>query len=228
MTVINPTQLDPSPPDLSEVFERLKRDILKNLNCCKVATVVSFNPGVANQTPPTLNVKIAQQVVTSVAPDGTKTFANYPVLENVPVWFMGGGGFSFTFPIAAGNECMLLFHDRDLDSWYFNGAGNPPNTPRLHDITDAIALVGLKSGPNALGGISTTSAQIRSDDGQTYIDFTSGKIQIVANEVVVHSRNKLCYDADGTGTVITPSLITNYTQGVTQNSANPTPPEVPT
>ena len=226
MTDVAPTLKQPNPPTLTELLDSLTREILKNLNCIKPCVVVEYSAGGADDIP-TAKLRIAFQKVTSIASDGTKTLAEYTELVSVPVFFMGGGGFTMTYPIAPGDEGIVLFNDRNIDNWVHFGAGQAPETGRVHDLSDGIALIGIRSMPRALGNISATAAQLRSDDGQTVIEASPGKIQLIADEVVIHARNKLCYDAGGTGTVIQPTVIDNYTNGVPVNNHAPNPPQVP-
>lgn len=234
MTTVTPTPQTINPPSPTALQDEQQREFLKMVNCARVGTIVSYDPGEAGVRPPTATVQIAQQQVTSIASDGTKTFADYPPLELVPVIFFGGGRYSCTWPVAEGNECLLIFHDRELDNWFTNGAGLPPTTGRLHDIADAFCIVGLRSGPNALGGVSTTAVQIVSDDytgpagaGELF-EIGPGKIQIIADEVVTHARNKNVWDAGGTGFSYSPGAISTYTDGITPSHSSPTPPEIPT
>lgn len=165
---------------------------------------------------------------------GNITFVNMPVCVDVPVFFLSGGGFSVTTPVAKGDECFIAFADRCIDSWWQNGGINPPAEYRMHDLSDGFAFIGFRSNPRALTNVSTTSLQVRSDNytGPTgtgeCIDIGAGKIQMIADEVVIHGRNKSVFDAGGTGVVYTPSLITTYTDGVTSAHNTPNPPEVPT
>lgn len=223
MSEINPTLQRSFPPSLLQILEQQKREVMKAINCVRIGVIQSFDA-----SKQTVTVKIAQKQVTSIQPDGTKTLADYPLLLVVPVVFPSGGGFTMTFPIAAGDECVVLFNDRELDNWLLSGAGFAPTTGRIHDLADGIAVVGLHSNPRALAGVSTTAAQIRSTDGQTLVELSPGKIQLIADEVVIHARNKLCYDAGGTGVVIQPSQIDSYEDGVHVNTHSPTPPAIPT
>ena len=165
---------------------------------------------------------------------GKITFVNMPVCVDVPVFFLSGGGFSVTTPVAKGDECFIAFADRCIDSWWQNGGINPPAEYRMHDLSDGFAFIGFRSNPRALTNVSTTSLQVRSDNytGPTgtgeCIDIGAGKIQMIADEVVIHGRNKSVFDAGGTGFVYTPSLITTYTDGVTSAHNVPAPPEIPT
>lgn len=225
--IINPTIQQTCPPSLSSLFDAHKSELFKNLNCCRIGVIKEFFAGDAN-TAPTATVEIAQTQVASISPDGTKTLQAFPPILSAPVFFPSGGGFTLTFPVAAGDECLVLFHDRELDNWLKSGAGQAPTTPRMHDLSDAVILVGMRSNPRALDGISTAATQLRSDDGQTLVEVGTGKIQLIADEVVIHARNKATFDANGTGFVYTANQIDRYENGVSTSNNAPHPPEVPT
>ena len=110
-----------------------------------------------------------------------------PLLVDVPVVWPGGGGVTLTFPIKMGDECLIVFASRCIDGWWANGLQDPNNIPpppemRLHNLSDGFAIVGPRSLPRALSGISTTSAQLRTDDGTGYWDFnpTTKSFKVVA------------------------------------------------
>jgi hypothetical protein len=113
-----------------------------------------------------------------------------PLLSAVPVCIIGSGGWHLTTPIVAGDECILLFADTALDIWLQNGCPNnlpvAPCSARRHDLSDAMAIFGVRSQPKALTGYSTTSAQLRSDDGSVVIDLATGQITFTATMTLVH------------------------------------------
>ncbi|MGC8050122.1 Gp138 family membrane-puncturing spike protein, partial [Salmonella enterica] len=77
---------------------------------------------------------------------------------------------SMTFPVAQGDECLVVFASRCIDSWWQSGGIQEQAELRMHDLSDGFAILGFRSQPRALSNISTTSAQLRSDDGATFID----------------------------------------------------------
>lgn len=93
------------------------------------------------------------------------TPVDLPVLINVPIVFPRGGGFSMTFPVAKGDECLLVFSERSIDNWHRSGGSQKPLARRFHSISDAIAMVGLSSLPNKIPNYSSSSVQIKKDDG---------------------------------------------------------------
>lgn len=233
MTTVVPTIQTLNPPSPTALQDAQQREFSKTINCARPGTIVDYDPGAEGVRPPTATVQIAQLQVTSIAVDGTQTFAPYPPLQLVPVYFAGGGNWDMTWPVAQGDECLLIFSDREIDNWFTNGAGLAPTTTRLHDLSDAFCIVGIRSGPNARGGVSTNSVQIRSKDysgpsGQgELLEVGAGKIQLIADDVVLHGRNRASFDAGGTGFVYTPSHIDTYTDGVPSDHHSPSPPIVP-
>ena len=175
MTQISPTIKKVNPPTLPSVLESHKRDVQKSVNKARVGSIIAFYPGDATHAP-TADVQIAQKQVAAVSPTGVQTLQDFPPLRGVPVFFPHGGGYTLTFPVSPGDECLLIFNDRELDNWLLSGPGLAPTTGRVHDLSDAMCLVGLRSNPNALAGISTSSCQLRSDDGTTYVEIAADQI----------------------------------------------------
>lgn len=102
--------------------------------------------------------------------DGSPSTVNLPVLTDVPVVFPRGGGCTLTFPVAAGDECLIVFACRAIDAWSESGGVQPPSNARKHDLSDAFAIIGPMSQANKIRGISTSATQLRSNDGSTFVE----------------------------------------------------------
>jgi len=91
-----------------------------------------------------------------------------------------------TFPVAAGDDCLLVFCSRSIDEWWISGEKHVPHDLRKHDLSDAIAIVGIRPKPRALPSYSTTSTQIRSDDLTMVIDLnhTTGQMTMTAPTMI--------------------------------------------
>jgi hypothetical protein len=121
-----------------------------------------------------------------------------PLLQDVPVVTLGGGGWTLTFPIQVGDECLVIFTDTPLDVWLQNGGtGNAPISQRRHSLSDAVAIVGWRSTPRGLANYSTTSAQLRNNDGSVVIDLTTDQATITAPKVVVNTTGDTDITAGG-------------------------------
>jgi hypothetical protein len=101
-----------------------------------------------------------------------------PVLQKLPICFPGGGGFTLTFPVRVGDECLVVFSSRAIDAWWQQGGIQNQPDVRLHDLSDGFAIVGVKSQPNVLPSISATAVQLRSDDGSTYLELGAGAVKV--------------------------------------------------
>ena len=145
--------------------------------------IESFNPAAM-----TCTAQCAVQYAHFPIEGGQPNWIDIPLLLDCPVIFPSGGGFSLTFPISPGNEALAVFSSRCIDSWWKNG-GTKNRQPliRMHDLSDGFVLVGVRSQPNVLPSISTTSVQLRSDDGATNIDLKGGVVTVNASQTVVNS-----------------------------------------
>ena len=135
--------------------------------------IVSFNA-----TAVTAVVQPAIQAIQS-KPDGTRQPMSISPIHDVPVHFPGGGGHTLTFPVKPGDECWLSFSERSIDNWFQHGGTLQPSDWRMHDITDAVAHVGVRSQPNLpAGGVDPDTVQLRSDDKKTVVQ-VDGKNQAI-------------------------------------------------
>lgn len=93
-------------------------------------------------------------------------WVSLPVLVDVPVLFPGGGGWSMTFPIAKGDEALVVFASRCIDAWWQSGKVDVQAELRMHDLSDGFAIMQPRSLPRKLNpAISTTAVELRNDAG---------------------------------------------------------------
>src|SRR5580704_10644226 len=57
--------------------------------------------------------------------NGTWMAQPMPGIPDMPVHYMGGGGFFLTHPIAQGDEGIGIFSARSFDGWWQNGGPQP-------------------------------------------------------------------------------------------------------
>lgn len=182
-----PTSTSPSPfnpsksnPTLSDLLSLLKKDIFLNLNCHHVGTIQTFNS--VNQTATaTINYqRTFEQPDASTGTYGAR-LVPYPIAVGCPVVCLGGGSAALTFPIQAGDECLILFNDRDLDNWFQGAGGAGVATSRLHSFADGIILVGLRSLQNSLSNYDATHAVLRNGAAQVGVSSSQVKLANVVN-----------------------------------------------
>lgn len=113
--------------------------------------------------------------------NGLVSYVNLPLLIHVPIQFPVAGGFALTLPIKANDEVLVIFASRCIDSWWQSGGVGVPLEFRMHDLSDGFAIVGIRSLPNVIPSISSTTAQLRNLAGTSYIELDgTGKINLVA------------------------------------------------
>jgi phage baseplate assembly protein V len=125
-----------------------------------------------------------------------KVAPELPLLVDVPVIFPRGGGVTLTFPIKAGDECLVVFADRCIDFWWQSGGSQERVDNRKQDLSDAFVIPGPQSQAQKISGISTSAAQLRTDDGAAFIELepishavtvtTSGKLTATAQETTLN------------------------------------------
>lgn len=170
-----------TPSNLSTLASVIKHGIesrLKDLHTAMPGIIISFDS--VNQ------LASVQPAIKRVfkAIDGEKeilTPTDLPLLINVPVQFPRGGGFSMTFPISPGDECLLTFVERSIDKWHKFGGVQEAGAKRFHALSDATALVGLSSEPNKIPNFDPLNTEIKKDDGSVSIKWNSnGSMDIFA------------------------------------------------
>jgi hypothetical protein len=144
---------------------------------------------------------------------------NLPVCVDVPVEFPGGGGYFLTFPVKPGDECVLCFSERAIDYWWISGGTQLPAEYRMHDLSDAIARVGLNSLPNKIPSFATNGAEFRDRDGSmrvilkddgTITNITGGASTILSpgGTFTVNADLIVNGDITDTGTITSEGSIT--------------------
>ncbi|KMW71947.1 translation initiation factor IF-2 [Photorhabdus luminescens subsp. luminescens] len=136
--------------------------------------------------------------------DGELESVSLPLLVDVPVIFPRGGGVTLTFPVKAGDECLVVFADRCIDYWWQSGGVQEPVDPRQHNLSDGFALIGPQSQQQKISNISTNTAQLRSDDGAAYIELDPN-----SHNITVITPAKLTATANGGTEITSPEIILN-------------------
>jgi hypothetical protein len=108
---------------------------------------------------------------------------DYPVINGVPVVFIASGGASITLPVNRGDTCLLIFADRDISSWLKDGIGAKPQSTRMHNLSDAIAIMGLQPFTKA-GGAKNNEDLAINYAGSTISIAKNGEINITTTKTV--------------------------------------------
>lgn len=113
--------------------------------------------------------------------DGTQE--SLPVLNDVPVIFPRSGGAWMTFPVKAGDGCLLIFSERSLDEWKGSSDEVFPEDNRAFDLSDAVAIMGL----NPFGAGETGGDDVVISYGASRVTISDGEIKLAAPSVRIEA-----------------------------------------
>lgn len=171
------------PADLTQTLQASGSKTAAQINCMRIATVIEFYPEKL-----TAQVKLVDKKLVGLNPDGSQILQEYP-----PIYAKVCYCNPFcTFPLTQGMECILLFNDRELETWFINGGSNIQAYPRMHDLTDAVAIVGIRSLPQMI--------QILTDClhlfyGQSELQVKAPEVNISSPVVNIRADSQILLDA---------------------------------
>ena len=179
-------------PDLMSVLMSFEKMLKYNkINCVRVGIVDEYDKD--NRT---AKVTIANKLVIGQNDDGSQITQNYAPIY-AKVLFFGWGDIGITHPIKQGMEGILLFNDREIESWFINGNINNLAYTRAHSKTDAIFICGLLSLPNM---IATLTDCLNLFYKTTYLRLKEAGIEINGNTALTGNLTS-------TGTITGASLV---------------------
>lgn len=120
--------------------------------------------------------------------DGKIIDVQLPELLDVPIVFPRSGGFSLTMPINVGDECLVIFSDMCIDAWWASGGIQVQEELRRHDLSDAIAIVGIWSQVNKVSNYSQTKAVLQHESSGNKIEVSSDSVNLSGN-IKVNGQN---------------------------------------
>lgn len=155
---------------------------------------------------------------------GKEKTESYPLIVDAPVIYPHGGGCTLTFPIKEGDECLVIFSDKDFDFWWQSGNIQRTASRRSHDLSDAFVIPGPRSQARNISNVSTTDVQLRSDDGETSFSLnpTDGTIAGVAPGGF--NLNGLKISGSGQLTLVDGSVVDGHDHGGVEHGGGRTEP----
>lgn len=189
-------------PAIATLAENIKTGVnnrIKELHTSMPGIVQSFD---AEKQTASVQPAIRRVFITRDGTDEILTPSDLPVLINVPIQFPRGGGFSLTFPVKKGDECLLVFAERSIDAWHKFGGVKDPAARRFHSLSDATAFVGLSSIPNKVPNYDSSNTQLKKDDGSAVISLNSdSSIDITSDDDVSVDCTNATVTTSGSATV---------------------------
>lgn len=145
------------------------------------ARIWTAMPGIVQSVDLAKQTCVVQLAIQGRAEDplGNLTYQNIALLHDVPIVFPRAGGFVLTFPMAAGDEVLVVFASRCIDSWWQSGGfANKPIEFRMHDLSDGFAIPGPTSQPKKVASVSSTEIQLRNEAGDAYLSIVKATKKI--------------------------------------------------
>jgi phage baseplate assembly protein gpV len=169
---------DVLPNNDEELYHTIMDTASANIRVAMPGIVQSFN---ATEQTVTVQLAIRERVK---QPDLTYKWLAIPLLVDVPIAVPRAGGFSLTFPIQQGDECLVIFGDMAMDAWWANGGIQNQVEKRRHDLSDGYAILGVWSQPHVVSNYSTSAAELRTDDGSVSVSLSASGVTITGDVTI--------------------------------------------
>lgn len=147
----------PRTPSLAEVISAAQDARLQNVHVALPARVESFDASKQlADVQPLLLVPLINE-------DGSETTVRLPVIPNVPVIFPRGSGFHLVFPLAVGDNVMVIFSERSLDLWKAKGGEVNPVDQTYHGLAGAVCYPGCYPATNPVPSFPSNKLVVGKD-----------------------------------------------------------------
>jgi hypothetical protein len=208
----NQNFFDVNEPHLKDLLTLFKKQSDLDLNCHHLGTIQNFDP--ATQTVQvTINYKQTYWTYGENSNNYTPVNQDYPIIADCPLIILGSGDTRITFPIKQGDQCILLFNDRDIDNWFLGSTSSPNATPRLHSFSDAIALIGPNNKNTVIQDYDPIRAIITNGTTKNGINPQTNKLTLTNGTSLNTLLQNLCTQLENLTTQITNLTVSGGTIG---------------
>lgn len=151
------------------------------LSACADAVKASVRvalPGIItayDETSQTVSVRPAIREQLNI--DGQTRYEEVPLLIDVPVVMPRAGGYVLSFAPREGDECLVVFSDLCIDSWWQSGGVQNPFEMRRHDFSDGFAILGVWSQKNR-PKLAAAGVCLQNDDGSAGVAVEGGCVRL--------------------------------------------------
>lgn len=185
-------QIQRSQTNFNDVMAIAQDAIMSRINCHNIGRILEFDKNTQLCTVELMQIKQFNDQFITPAP-----------ITQVPLIILGAGGGHITLPNPVGTICLLFFLDRNIDNFMETGEQYMPDTSRMHDFTDAIALTTFKSVVNPLSNYDENAVTI----------FNEGLIEEVQklSYIKIYPNNIQIQAADGANITLNNKVSINNT-----------------
>jgi hypothetical protein len=158
-------------PNILEIMGLLKNNVASNINCHNIGRIIEFDAQTQTCSVEILQIKQYLDNYYTPAP-----------ITDVPLIIYGAGGGHITLPNPVGTYCLLFFMDRNIDSFLETGEQYVPETSRMHDFTDCIAITTFKTLVNPISDYDENAISILHEGIINEIQYKSS-VKIYPNKI---------------------------------------------
>lgn len=164
-------------PTLYSVIKAFQQETFAKLNCMKIGIIdeILLN----NQ----VRCSITNKKIVGTNPDGTSILKNYPPIF-AKVYYMGSGNTGINYPLSVGSPCLLLFNDREFNSYFETGEISALASTRMHSLNDCICLPLYQADSDI--DLSLTSGTITLDGN--IINLSASSINLNADTININGN----------------------------------------
>lgn len=191
-------------PDHSDLIRMLIDKVLLDMYFGMPAKVVSYDSSTQFAD---VEIQLYQGFM-----DGSKK--PYPVIPNVPVKHprANGGAARIHMPIQPGDDVILMFTSRSIDSWKTNGGMTDPGDARKHHLSDCFALIGGSAKADAFDVEDPTAIEVVNEDSKLQV-FPDGTFAIKNGTAELIEQVQLLaktLSTDTTNTIFGPMQLNGF------------------
>lgn len=119
--------------DIYQVIKAFQTETFAKLNVMRIGVIDEV---LADNE---VRCSITNKKLIKTNPDGTSTWRDYPPIF-AKVWYMGSGASGIDYPLTTGTPCLLLFNDREFNSYFDSGQVSPLANTLMHDLSYCVAI----------------------------------------------------------------------------------------
>lgn len=164
--------------DFNEILSIAQDAIMSRLNVHNIGRIIEFDALTQLCTVELMQIKQFNEQYITPAP-----------ITDVPLIMLGAGGGHITMPNPVGTICLLLFLDRNIDNFMETGEQYVPDTARMHDFTDCVALTTFKTLVNPIENYDTEAVTIFNEQLVNEVKQIS-YIKVFPNSIQIETTSK--------------------------------------
>lgn len=160
--------------DIKDIVNLTSESVQSIINCCKIGRIIDFNSS---------NWSVTVEILQVMTVNNNSFIPT--ILSEVPLLFYGVGGASITMPNVIGQNCLLLFCDRNIDNFLLTGQRYKPDNARKHSFADAVALLTVNSFVDTPPMYDESALTVNNKDN--FIKIYNDSIELYAEKIKLYN-----------------------------------------